>query len=388
MGNPKKSIRRRSMITLRPSSMPRHMNCGASAYLDEDEQVIAIHSDGPPGGPADVGNAAHDIMKHQIKHEDYNFDEVCGRYEVDPKQVGFLSYASMRFVEVLETEFDVEEWIAEERLDTKEPFEFGGTPDIVGHILAEHTVIVPDLKTGRVSTEYQHQMRSYAHLIFSTMPEVKTIIALIFWARDLELQKWTWTRKDDAEWLADVDRTIFKWDGKKYTVGKHCQYCRRSVNCDARGKVMAAGRDLILSKDTADALVKDELKTAWTMAAMIMQTVESWQNRTKERAAAAGGLDFGDGTELVMVEKNTKPEIYTPQAAAILKKDYDFTDEDVLSCCSITKGLIGDLIGERAPKGKKGSSRKEAFAALQKKGAIVPKTCMSVKIRKKEASNG
>jgi hypothetical protein len=365
------------------------MNCGASAYLDEDDQVISIHSDGPPGGPADVGRAAHDIMKHQIKHEEYNFDEVCGRHEVKPKEVGFLSYASMRFVEVLESEFNVEEWVAEERLDTNEPFEFGGTPDIVGHILAEHTVILPDLKTGRVTTEYQHQMRSYAHLIFSTMPEVQTIVALIFWARDLELQKWTWTRKDNEKWLADVDRTIMKWDGKKFTVGKHCLYCRRSINCVARNKAMATGRDLILHKETADALVKEELKTAWTMAAMIIQTVESWQNRTEERAATAGGLDFGDGTELVMAEKNTKPVIYTPQTAAILKKDYAFSDEDVLSCCAIAKGPIGDLIGGRAPKGKMGSSRKEAFAALEKAGAIVPKTCMTAKIQKikKEEKN-
>ena len=372
------------MIRLRPSSMPCHMNCGASAYLDEDDQVISIHSDGPPGGPSDVGKAAHDIMRYQIKHEEYNFDEVCGRYQVRPKEVGFLSYASMRFVEVLETEFNVEEWIAEETLSTEKPFQFAGTPDIVGHILSEHTVILPDLKTGRVTTEYEHQLRAYAHLVFSTMPEVETITALIFWARDLELQKWTWTRKDNEKWLADVDRKIFKWDGKKFTVGKHCLYCHRSINCVARNKAMATGRDLILHKETADALVKDDLKTAWTMAAMIIQTVESWQNRTKERSAVAGGLDFGDGTELVMVEKNTKPEIYTVQAAAVLHKDYHFTPEDVLTCCTLSKGSVGDLIGERAPKGQKGSMRKEAFEALQKAGAIVPKTCMTVKIQKKE----
>lgn len=375
------------MIPLRPSDMPLDMACAASVHPDEGEQLITFHSDSGSGGPADVGRAAHDIMKHLIRHEEYNFEAICAEHRVKPKEVGFLSYAAMRFVEMVEADFDVEEWMAEGHLETDSPFPFKGTPDIVGIMKDKSSAIIPDLKTGRVASDYEHQMRSYAHLVFSTMPEVQSVIALIFWARDLELQKWAWTRKDNETWLADVKKTIFEWAGR-YTVGSHCGFCRRSVHCTARAKAMGVGRDLILRKETANALVGNDLKTAWTMVDMIIRTAEDWKSRTKERIIASGPISMGDGKELAVVERNTRATIYTVQSAAVLKKDYGFSDEDVLACCSLSKTALSDMVGERAGKGQKGVQRKAVVESLKDAGALVPKVGMVTVVRKVEEKNG
>lgn len=375
------------MIPLRPSDMPLDMACAGSVHPDEGEQLITFHSDSGSGGPADVGRAAHDIMKHLVKHEEYNFEAICAEHNVKPKEVGFLSYAAMRFVEIIEAEFEVEEWIAEEHLEVKEPFPFRGTPDMFGITKDGTMLIIPDLKTGRVASDYKHQMRSYCHLGFANVPDtVTTVMALIFWARDLELQKWAWTRKDNEAWLADVKKTIFEWDGR-YTVGSHCSYCRRSVHCTARAKAMGVGRDLILHKRAANALVGNDLETAWTMVDMIIRTAEDWKSRTKERIIATGPISMGGGKELAVVEKNMRATIYTAQSAAVLKKDYGFSDEDVLACCSLSKTALSDMVGARAEKGQKGVQRKAVVESLKEAGALVPKVGMVTVVRKVEKSN-
>ena len=344
--------------------------------------MIAFRS----GDAAGIGKAAHDVQRAAINHEEYNFEEICAKHRVIPKDVRFLRYAAHKFVDLIETDFNVEEWLAEEKLPATELFPSGGTPDIIG--IDGDTAIIPDLKTGRVNSDYEDQMKSYAHLVFEKYPHVKKVIALIFWARDLELQKWTWTRADIEKWLDEVDRKIFQWDGKKYVVGYHCGFCQRSVNCAARAKAMAVGRDLILSKATANALVGADLKHANTMVDMIIRTAKDWKERTKERIIGTGAIDLGDGTELAVVERNGRPEIYTANAAAVLKKDYGFTDEDVLACCTLTKGEMENLVGDRAAKGQKGNTIKAAVESLKEAGALVPKTNMVTVVRKKEKSNG
>jgi hypothetical protein len=354
------------------------MLCAASHFPEPDEQVIAFRS----GDAAGIGKAAHDVQRAAITHEEYNFEEICATHRVIPKDVRFLRYAAHKFVDLIEEDFNVEEWLAEKHLPRTDLFPNGGTPDIIG--IEGDTAIIPDLKTGRVDSDYEDQMKGYAHLVFKAYPEVKKVIALIFWARDLELQKWQWTRADIEKWLDEVDRRIFQWDGKKYVVGRHCGFCQRSVNCKARAKAMAVGRDLILSKATANALVGADLKNANTMVDMIIRTAKDWKERTKERIIGAGPVDLGDGTELAVVEQNGKPEIYTAQAAAVLKKKYDFTDEDVLACCSLTKGEMENMIGARAERGQKGKTIKAAVESLKEAGALVPKTSMVTVVRKKE----
>ncbi len=371
-----------NMLPLRPSSMPRALACAGSHFPEDGEQVIAFRS----GDAAGIGKAAHDVQRAAISHEEYNFEEICAKHRVIPKDVRFLRYAAHKFVDLVETEFNVEEWLAEEKLPATELFPSGGTPDIIG--IDGDTAIIPDLKTGRVDSDYVDQMKSYAHLVFEKYPHVKKVIALIFWARDLELQKWTWTRADIGKWLDEVDRRIFQWDGKKYVVGHHCGFCQRSVNCKARAKAMAVGRDLILREASANALVGDDLKKAWMMADMIKRAVGDWKARTKERIVATGPISMGDGKELAVVEQNGKPEIYTAQAAAVLKKDYGFIDEDILACCTLSKGAMEDLIGERSERGQKGSMIKAAIDSLKEAGALVPKTSMVTTVRKMEKKNG
>lgn len=377
--------RRKPGINLRPSNMDRSFSCPASLYPEKGELLVGVRGSG--GGPGDVGKVTHEVFRATAKGEPYDLAEICGRHSVDPKDVGYLQWAARQFVELLQREFDVPEWAAEEPLKSGghvDHLELQGTPDLWGLLANEKTAVLADLKTGYSGTSCEQQLRAYADLIFSNTPrdEVETVVALVCWARDLEVQKWEWTRAQIDEWVAEVEERIFGWDGKKYTVGSHCAYCRRVSACPARSRELKAAQEMMLSEERRGetALVGEDFAKAWSASILIPKVVESWRNRVREQIQATGPVPLGDGKMLTLQERNAKPEIDAAKAATVLKDEFEFTDEELVACYDLRKNDAEEIVMAKAERGSKGKRKKEMSERLKEAGALVPKSSVVFKI--------
>lgn len=370
------------LISLRPSNADRAWLCPASLHPAEDEPLIEVVGE---GGPANIGSAAHEAMACIVEDKPFDLDVICAKYHVEKDEVSFLVWAADKYAKMIREQFDVEAWTAEKPMSCHTPFRMSGTADMIGLTLDRKTVINADLKTGRADTSYEHQMRAYAYMALNEYKTAESVVSLILWARDLEVQKWEWTREDLENWIAKMQTRVWDWDGVNYAVGSHCTYCRRHASCEARIAEMKSVQALMaLHKDPPPVLVGDDLRRAWRATIDIPKLFEAWRDRQKERVIATGSIDLGDGTELAVVERNSAPLIDTEKAVKVLQAGFKFSDSDFFAVCDVKIGGVKDQVAKNAARGEKGKARKEVVEALTKEGALEPRTNMVLTPRKKE----
>jgi len=372
----KTTAHREPTIKLRPSAMDRARICPASHYPEPDEPLINIVGD--DAGP--IGSCSHEIQNKIVKHEEYNYREICAKWRVKPEDVDFLKYMAYKFVEILEAQFDVEKWESEVHFHFPESFVEDGTCDIIGITRDGKTIIIFDYKSGRASSDHRNQLRSYAHLALKKAPDtVENVIALIGWARDEDIQKWEWTRESMAAWEKETKDIIYGWDGRSYTVGEHCTFCPRFSSCEARAREMKSAHELMNLPSTA-VLSPSQFKAAWGASASIIRKMEGWRDRVKEYIQTVAPIPMGDGRMLDVVEKNSKADIDPVLASIVLQDQWDFTYTDVLECCSISKKDVEDKAVAEAAHGMKGKARREVVEDLKKQGALTSKSTLALKI--------
>jgi len=365
-------------IKPRPSSMDRSMSCPGSLYPEPGEALVKFHDE---GGVAAIGSAAHDALSCVMLSQPVDAAAIAAKWKVKQDDLGFLISGCYRFAAMLKDEYDVQEWLIEQRLEMKSPFPMKGRVDIGGVIVDGKTLIVSDYKSGRASTSCEHQIHSYAEMIRQKFPDVETVIGLVLWARDEEVQVFTWSQDDMIQWTIDVVETIYNWDGVTYAIGEHCTYCQRQFSCPARGKALMATQEMMLdTKPEVTHLVGEDFAKAWAASISIPGMVKRWREMQRQRILASGPIDMGKGKVLALTEKNTAPDTDAFKASKVLKAGYNFTDEDVLACCKLSKADVETTVGDRAPKGKKGAHKKEVIGSLVQYGAIIPKTAQTLKI--------
>ena len=363
-------------IKLRPSNADRSWHCPASLHPEDGEPVVDFVS---PGGVADIGSAAHAVFARVATHKEYTLPDIAGTYGVKVSDLQYLKYTAHAFVELLEQDFGVEEWISEKRLEIDAPFPLKGTPDLIGVTRDGKTLIVVDYKTGRASASHEHQIRSYVHLALHGNSGVQKVVGIILWARDQEVQAWTWSPLEIDKWAQDLRDRVYHWDGRSYTIGEHCSFCPRFASCEARSRDMQRAHEL-LNVSSKSVLSPDEFKLAWQASISIPNKIKAWRERVKEYIQTVHPINMGDGRMLDIVDKNTKAEIDTVSASIVLQDGWGFSFTDLLDCCSISKTAVEDKVASEAKRGMKGKSRKEVMEDLEKQGALTRKTTLTLQV--------
>lgn len=371
-------------IAERPSSMDRALICAASLYPSEGEPLIETVGD----DAAPIGQAAHEVFKAIAMDEDYNLEELALKHGIKTSDLDYLKYTAYKSMEVLNEQFDVEKWVAEERqisLSVKGlDIQLEGTPDLSGVTKDGTTLVVVDYKTGRSTASHKNQIMSYGYILLNreapnmSTPEnvaqaikgqrIEKVIGVIAWARDLEFQVWNWTREELDVWAREANEIIYGWDGVSYTVGEHCTFCRRATACDARLRELKYGYDL-LTTGTELGLTPELLNRAYEASKSLPKLIEDWRQRLKEQIKATGDFDMGDGKVLTLKERNGASVIDTKKATEVLN-DFDFSLDNFLGCCKVSKSAIETVVGDRADKGMKGRDKKAVIEALKEAGAL------------------
>ncbi len=370
------------LIKIRPSRADLLDACIASHHPDKDEPLI---DNTDYEEPANIGKAAHDIFAMEIEGKTWEIVAVCAKWNVKEEDLKHLAWTASQYSQELPKMFpDVPQWESEKPLSHHTPFALRGTTDVIGVSQDQKTVVTADLKTERLEMEHICQMKSYGHMSMNAFPKAEKVTALIFWARDLEIQKWTWTREELMKWAEDLRERAWNWNGVDYTVGTHCIYCRRQYNCAARQAQLRSAYTLMTREEMPMDMTGEKMAVAWRAHTEIKNIMDSWHTRIKERVLATGPIDLGEGKTLCVKERNTAPDIDTEKAIKVLNAGFGFEDKEFYACCRVLGKAVEDTVAAKAPQGKKGAARKEVVNALIEHGALTPKTTMVLSVSKAE----
>jgi hypothetical protein len=249
-----------------------------------------------------------------------------------------------------------------------------------GHLLTGHKDILSisgnraraaDWKTGRKDTDYSHQMRAYGTLILLENPELVEVTVTLLWVRDQEIENYTMTRAQAADWLKRLRERVIDWDGT-FSPGSHCQYCKRSHECHAATAMIR--RDVAAFSIDVDPGESGSLATM-TPAEIVdvyrkAKLVKNYADRVLSaiKSHAEDGDICADGTRLTISESETS-EVIPLEAWPILEAA-GFTDEDLASCVKIGLTKMKKAAAQRAGRGNGAAAVRDLMAKLNAAGAV------------------
>lgn len=256
------------------STVGRMLKCPGSRALSKNVPSSIA------GAPADIGTLCHIATLELHLIEDISFDEMVKNkleyngHVLTADMVNSLCKPAIKMIDDVMERFSIVDFWTEIFTEF-EPGEIGGSVDFVGLSEDKKTVMVGDLKTGRVPVHAEEQSQLAFYLMcLRTDPKYRDQFA------DVEKVVFAIFQppvSDEADvWETDIDfidRFQFQMrmalrDDSTLNVGDHCQYCKAAFKCPKKtGRVQAALRmnpeDAATLADGMDMV--DDLK-AWIKA--------------------------------------------------------------------------------------------------------------------------
>lgn len=351
------------------SALPRELFCAGSMVPAETPLNI-------PSGVANLGRAVHDSFEAEVNGSDVNHSEIGAKYkDVDFDEYSRLSsYARKVWREVFRPILhDVTaEGFVESSL-------FRGREDARG-FMEDRTLVILDLKTGRVRNSAFNQGAGYASCEREKndgIPGDKGMIIFVtIWVRFFEYE----TNHFDNAALDMFEGEYIRQRGKaeidkQYAPGEHCTFCPRRMECKAwPAYVRMATQSLHELQDSAAHGVTDEqLVRALPFKKAVVQAAKDYDNVLNIRLES-GPLKIDDDTELVLRRVERK-ELSLTKSVPVLRAE-GFTDEDFERAAKMKlTGADGvdTILKEKAPRGLKGKLVIAVREKLDAAGAITKK---------------
>jgi hypothetical protein len=254
--------------------------------------------------------------------------------------------------------------------------------DMTGHIdiLAlhkEHGRIV-DIKSGWKDANYQPQLKGYAWLTLQEFPHLVAVHASIHWVRSVEIEAWTWTRKDLDTWKAELAGHIAT---KAYNPGSPCTHCPRSLSCPGKlALVRQAAQALIDDHPLSNSYEEIELTAAqrenitdadtirmYDQVKFLESAIQETLGVIKAIVAERGGRVV-NGHEALALNETKRQELDATAAWPVLSKFV--APADLVKACKLSKGAVGEAIKKHAAAGSKGKHLAAVWAELEAAGAV------------------
>lgn len=331
---------------------------------------------------ADLGSAVHEAGRPLVEGQGIDFPgltQIAIRYGVEEKQLRIMVAL------MIQLWGKVRDYFPEAVTEVAVSYEILPGVWLTGHIdiisITEFLARVGDWKTGRVDSDYLHQMSAYAVLVFLTEPHIKEVAFALLWVRDREVEWQRYTRADGQAWLDRLKEQVIDWNGT-YKPGPHCIHCRRSHDCAAANAL--ARRDARAILDTEGevdltALAPDQQIALYRVA----KAVEGYATRilkTFRTQVEVRGDIVGSEDRMTLIDEDRR---HANVAKVLpLLKDQGFTLEDVHDVMELSLGDIEKKIAAKAPYRKGAEHIRQFRAALEKAEAVTNKPIRKLTLRR------
>jgi len=217
---------------------------------------------------------------------------------------------------------------------------------------------VADWKTGRKDSDYSHQLRAYAALIFLDDPTIKQVTSTALWVRDGEIENFTLARDDAKEWVAELVRRVVHWDGVWHP-GQHCKYCKRSHECAAANAMTRRDVAALLDRDidavaAALAVMAPEEIIALNQKVDIVGVYVKRLHEAIKKHVEQNGTVTANGMKLEIVTENHR-ELDAAKALPVLQQS-GLTGDEIGSCTRVSISKIEKIVSTKAGRGRGASA--------------------------------
>jgi len=358
-----------SITTVRASSLPLAFECPASVRPVE----VRIN---PISEPANEGSAGHEVMRQIAESDARSLDgidlgAIAARFGVDPDDLRPIAFNGLWIWGQIRESFRD----AQGEMDLEATI--GGIA-LTGHVdlisISGEVANLIDWKFGRVDRDYANQVKAYAALVLHRFPQVQKVSASIAWMREREIEPYSMTRAQLADWETGFLSTVVSWDGV-FRPGPGCWKCPRSHACPAMTATVRRDVEALVGEDMAARMAEglaslpdSEVVALHRRAKQIGKLIDSLTEAVKMRVDAAGGaLPDGAGAELRFIEVQ-KRELDPQKAWPIVQAK--LSDEELAGCLKISPSKLDDAIAAKAGRGKGAAAKRDLAAALEQAEAI------------------
>lgn len=355
-------------LSLRCSFMPLLFRC--VGVLDAPDAELRIDATNEAAG---VGSAAHEVLRSLPESDRLDWDaipEAAERHSASVDEVRMLSAIGAKLWPEIASSFrgaTTELYLAHE---IRPGIELTGHLDLVR--IDARSARCGDWKTGRKDSDYSHQLRGYAALLFRDNPDLDEVTTTAIWIREREIENYTLNRAEARAWELQLLERVTRWDGT-YRPGKHCDYCPRSHACQA---LQAMARRDVAAFDERLA-ERAEAELALMAPAEIVEllhkakSVEAYATRVQAAIKAhvvRTGEVCGAGARL-SVETEEQREL-DPLAAWPVLEAAGFADADFAACMKLGVSKVEKVVAKAAGRGKGAAAVRKLNEDLRKAGAV------------------
>ena len=367
-------------LNLRASDAPGAIVCPGSVHPPPDRLLIDSVNEA-----ALTGTVTHEILRQYINNGQVpeNWRQICRSYGIEKEGTGeviALVYAGVAFWEkykdkVPNPQTEIE-YVVE--LANRPGVTLSGHKD-VGSVQGNHAITF-DWKTTRLDLDYTAQLQFYAWLDMLYHPEVEIATTGVIFLRDRTNVIDVWTRDVIEDFGRRYETEVIDWDGRTYTPGGHCGYCRRFSNCEAPPEMIRATIAGLETHVTNDALIPFPDPIAmYERVNAVAGLCEKFKKHMKATILAAGGEITGpDGRRMVLQSEN-RDEIDPLLGWPIMSRELD--NAELADVIKVRKGAFLDAVASKAPRGEKGKKKKEVLDDLKDAGAMVAKEVLITRIK-------
>ena len=364
--------RHRAIRTFRGSAAPLNMACPGSAHPEPDEILLDNLN-----SAATVGTVAHKLAEPIVLtgRVPNNWQEICRSYGLDKAQtqdVQSLMWAAKAFWDAQGAAFPHPKVEARFRREMSVPSgkDFWLTAHVDVLDIVDYTGMELDWKSTRLDINYVDQMLSYAWQLCLDKPELTQVTTGIVFLRDRTANIQTWSVPQIEDWAERFITRVVEWDGRSYTPGAHCGYCRRFATCPAlremnQGSIEQLGLIPLQNEYLPVSPVTVDMYLRVKALSTIIDRFKEMVNATVEQAG--GELAGTNGQRLVLIPRskdNINAALAWPIISPVLTRD------ELADCTTIKKTGMLALIAAHAPRGQKGKSKTAIMDKLNTAGAV------------------
>lgn len=315
-----------------------------------------------------MGDACHEAMAEWVRNTRMpDIDLLCQKHRIagSEKELAMLcGYGRAAWAE-MQDKFPAP--VVEQELEAKlsDDLTLTGHPDV--YVVQSDHVRILDWKSGRVRTNFYHQMCSYGVLTTKALGVTSAKITTV-WLRYGETETHNVQAHQLDQTVDDLHAAI---KSEQYTTGEHCCNCPRFGECDAQRQLVHGALGMVgelgqgySPRDNASNLhvAFGGLKSAGRAYERLRASIRADIEHNNEEPILIKGGQFS------LIPKCRKklvdPRIWGPIAT-------EYITQDQLAQC-MGKGLtaLKTAVGANAEKGQKGKRIAELMEKLESAGCI------------------
>ena len=402
----------RKTLRIWPSAAPRHNDCPGSAYPTEGITITQ-----PSGEPARAGSAIHGLAGQIVRENLSNCPDATG-YAVDHDVLGKLKditikgiYASQMWCEI-RGEFDLETVKVESYAKLIDDSGDGpilrvsGYTDVVGLLNDGVTIGIIDWKSGLPDVEIVdvegedgedeeeetedsgsiHQLKCYALQALDEYPDRSLVRLYLGWLNERYYLTVTYTRDEILSWWDSLQKSIREWDGKTYSPGGCCRWCRNLVDCPGRekyiGKAVAVfdhapaptkGRSGLALNDPKRILVEARLALAYDQCKVLEAHIAAFRSNLKQEIVAGGPIPDGNGKAIALINVKGKTVIDSLAGWKKMKEHLGGNESELIALTTVSKSTIEKAVKDRTDRGEKTRAVEDLMRDLEGENAVIHK---------------